>query len=168
MTKENFSQTFNKFFSEKDLNIFRPNRQIFICRGDGILLYQEGSISKKNDNFSIGALMGGVWQAARELASFLPQESEQEVFRLSFDTSSRGVYILPFQIKDQEYYLGAIYFGEDNPAKTKAYLRQCLDKLENFMENSELTNTRQGDKKAEYLFKDISDGEMDDLFSIHS
>lgn len=161
---KNYTKQLSAFFSDIVLS---DNNQIFLCRNDGVLLYQRGSISKNLDSHSVGALIGGVWQAAKALASFIPNESKRDGFRLSFDTSDKGVYILPFEMDGHEYYLGHIFYEEQNPAKIKSVIRKILNDLEKYLETDK-PNTKQGDNNEQYLFKDISDQEMDDIFSVYS
>ncbi len=161
--EENFLPQFKETFEKFDW----PNNQLFLCRSDGVILYQSTQMSNNLDAHSIGALIGGVWQAAKSLSGFIPGAApSKDGYRLSFDTSSQGVYILPFSLGTEEYYLGSIYKDEENPGKIKSMLRSKIFALEKKI--SEKTDTKQGDKKEQYLFKNISDQEMDDIFGIYS
>jgi len=122
-------------------------------------------------------LLGGVWQASKALSDFIPQtqESKQaehsfgEEFRLSFDTSSKGVYIVPLKILDEELFLGLIYFDEVNPGSIKSKTRELALKLSESLETQiKSQNTHksvEGKKINDFLFDDITDAEMDHLFS---
>ena len=141
--------------------------EIFVCRTDGVLLYAKdvsGTKSKGQDNAAVGALIGGLWQAAQALMTFIPGKNSSEEFRLSFDTSSQGVYVLPFKTENKEYYLGILYFDEVNPGAMKARLRNIKFNLQQYLKDSK-SNTKHSDNKGEYLFKDLSDSEIDRLFS---
>jgi hypothetical protein len=166
--EENYSKKINRFVAQKASDILNDNCKVFLCRSDGVLIYQNHFEDDNLDKDSIGVLMGGVWQAAKALVDFIPEEDSSlkqgDFFRLSFDTSSRGVYILPFSIHKSEYYIGVIYFDEVNPAPIKAGMRKMLHQLEDYLEESP-PNTRQDDNNSKNLFKDISDKEMDNIFS---
>lgn len=168
ISEENYSKKINRFISEKSPEILSDNCKIFLCRSDGVLLYQNHFEDDNLNKESIGVLMGGVWQAAKALVDFIPEEESSlkqgDFFRLGFDTSSRGVYILPFSIQKGEYYIGVIYFDVINPAPIKAGMRKMLHLLEDYLEK-EPANTRQDDIDSNNLFKDISDKEMDNIFS---
>lgn len=150
----------------KNINVFFDNNQIkksltlSFVREDGIILYS--SFPNEIEAKSIGALVGGVWQAARSLASFA---SDQDVidFRLSFDTSSDGVAIYPIEHDDQYYFLCGIYKDELNPAVTKQKLRILQGKLSEYLsENLEQSSV----ERDGFLFDEISDEEMDSLFTV--
>lgn len=166
--EENYSKKINRFISQKSSDILNDNCKVFLCRSDGVLIYQNHFEDDNLDKDSIGVLMGGVWQAAKALVDFIPEENhslkQKDIFRLCFDTSSRGVYILPFSIHKTEYYIGVIYFDEINPAPIKAGMRKMLYQLEDYLEETP-PNTKQDDRDSENLFKDISDNEMDNIFS---
>ena len=161
---DSFPKLVNDFFVDvADISQLR-NSSLFLCRADGVPLYSNNSLGKDVSEASVGALLGGVWQAARALASFIPDnEDNEDIFRLSFDTSSRGLYIVPTPINGEEFYLGLIYFSEVNPGQIKSRLRDLSFK---FVEYIESISTLIAPKENEdFLFDDISDDEMDNLFS---
>jgi len=161
--EENFIPHFKNIFE----NSYWPTHyQLFVCRNDGVILYQNTDRDNNLDSHSIGALIGGVWQAAKSLSDFIPGPDLKDGYRLSFDTSSQGVYILPFSLNGIEYYLGAIYKDEKNPAKIKNLMRSKIFSLEKHFSTE--TNAKQLSDKEQYLFKNISDQEMDDIFNIYS
>ena len=142
------------------------NYNIFFCRRDGIPIYAHGpNALDELNNMSIGALIGGVWQAASALTSFIPQAKTDEFFRLSFDTSSKGVYILPMKILDQEFFFGTIFYKEINPGLLKSGLRTLTNKLSEYASNEFCVTKQENNNKTEYLFNDITDAEMDNMFS---
>ncbi|MFZ8933730.1 MAG: hypothetical protein ACO20H_00860 [Bacteriovoracaceae bacterium] len=161
--EENFIPQFKKIFENSR---WPSHYQLFLCRNDGVILYKNASLDNNLDSHSIGALIGGVWQAARSLSDFIPGPELEDGYRLSFDTSSQGVYILPFSLKGTEYYLGAIYRDEQNPAKIKNIMRSKIFDLEKHFSNS--SDAEQIGDDKQYLFKNISDQEMDDIFNIYS
>ena len=103
-----------------------------------MILYQNKESQNSLSQASVGALLGGVWQAARALASFIPNNSA-EAYRLSFDTASQGVYVIPIKVFNEELYLGLIYYDEMNPGLIKNKIRDMAMLFSEFMEN-ELKN----------------------------
>jgi predicted regulator of Ras-like GTPase activity (Roadblock/LC7/MglB family) len=158
----------HSFFKSCEVD-HRLNRySFFLIRQDGVVLYNNNELDNKLDKSSVGALIGGVWQASKALSNFIPTEKTDEIFRLSFDTSSRGVYILPINVYEEELFLGLIYFDEVNPGLVKNKIRDLGNALTNYLE-SELKNNKKNNSNkksdADYLFMDITDGEMDKIFS---
>lgn len=135
---------------------------VFVCRQDGVVLYKKDGIGLSVSHSSVGALLGGVWQAASTLASFLPESKKREIFRLSFDTSSTGVYILPFQMKSNDYYLGLLYNDELNPGFIKNRLRDLMMRLEEYL--AEFAEEARKEEN-ELLFENITDDEIEAIFS---
>lgn len=157
----NWEDHFNIFFKD-ELSSF-ANCSFFVFREDGIPMFIRSDLTGEMDNNAIGALMGGSWQAANALASFLPREEDgSRIFRFSFDTSDRGVYILPFNIDDAKFIFGGIFFDEVNPGLMKSRMRQVLDKLNTYIKGVRPSMKK---KKEDFLFNDITDTEMDQLFS---
>ena len=155
----NLNLLVKKFFEENEYN--KIAERLVVLRHDGINVY-----SNMPDQFeaaSIGALVSGVWQAAESLSSMLKQQNEFFDFRLGFDTSSDGLYVLPFTILDQTYYLCAIYRDSNNPAKLKRNIRLLKENLELFL--SEFSFDTEKNREG-YLFQNITDDEMNNLFGI--
>jgi hypothetical protein len=140
------------------------NFSVFVCRQDGHLVYNRDHMNMGVEHSSIGALLGGVWQAATTLASFIPQEEKQDLFRLSFDTSSQGIYILPFEQNEEKYSLGLLYKNEVNPGFLKSRLRDLLMRMTTEMSKVNLVEIK---SNKGYLFSDITDEEMDRVFKIN-
>jgi len=147
----------NEYLSDGALDRF----SVFVCRQDGVILYKKDGIGLSVSHASVGALLGGVWQAASTLASFLPENEKREIFRLSFDTSSTGVYILPFQMKKEDFYLGLLYNDEMNPGFIKNRLRDLMMRLEDHL--SEISEETKEQK--ELLFENITDDEIEAIFA---
>lgn len=151
----------------------RINRySFFLIRQDGVVLYHNNNLADSLAKSSIGALLGGVWQAARALANFIPKEESKEGYRLSFDTASQGVYIVPITVGDEELYLGLIYHDEVNPGFIKNKIREVALSFSEYLEVElkESLARKQSQKKnpaskSEFLFDDITDSEMDRLFA---
>lgn len=147
----------------------RLNRfSFFLIRQDGVILYQNKKNLKINAH-SVGALLGGVWQASSALTEFIPGKKRELEFRLSFDTSSEGIYIVPIDFEAEKFYLGLIYHNEVNPGLLKSKMRDIATSLSQFLNmeklNEKLDKNTAGDKVEEKLFRDITDAEIDHIFS---
>ena len=149
----------NDFFSKEKLS---SKQQIFITGREGIILY---STMENKDAVHAGVLMSGLWQAANALSDFIPQKNKEDFFRLSFDTSSKGLYIYPFFIQKEEYYLGATYFDKLNPGQLKLKIQNLAWKLSKYLDKEMKEYKNIETKRDDFLFTDISDDEMDRLFS---
>ena len=168
------AKQFQEFFAKNIQKNHFENCDIFVCRSDGILLYhRDGPFKTSQQRDSLGALISGMCQAASGLfANFSSQienkkpkdvSGEEENYRLSFDTSSKGVYVLPFLLGNNDYYFGIIYSQETNPGQMKSKLREILARLQfYFEENKFMDEIKQSNQ---FLFSDITDKEIDQLFS---
>lgn len=162
------------YFKSCDIDEKVDRFSFFMIRSDGVVLYQ----NKKNKkdlqlSASVGALLSGVWQASSALSSFIPDKKQDEGYRLSFDTTSQGIYIVPISTEFEDLYLGLIYFEETNPGLIKSKMREMAEKVTSFL-NEEFKkikmkeaslNSKIKTGKAEYLFSNITDAEMDRLFA---
>ncbi|MDC1173876.1 hypothetical protein OAT67_00640 [Bacteriovoracaceae bacterium] len=141
-------------------NLTRSSEQaisIFVARMDGVILFSNEKPPLDKNKESIGALVAGLWQAAELSNQFL--ESAQEDTRLSFDTSDGGIYVLPISISNEKHLYGAMYSGQINPGMIKNLIRKLRDKSELELRNEVST------LKSEYLFNNVTDEEVDNLFS---
>jgi len=139
------------------------NARLFVTREDGITIYDS---VQDNTTTSVAALVSGVWHASEALLNMVYKQDEAMDFRLGFDTSSQGVYLFPFNLSGKRYFLGAIYSDCLNPGQLKRQIALIKEEMERFFMNEPLPkktimSTRQG-----YLFQDISDAEIDRLFSL--
>jgi hypothetical protein len=154
----NLSMIIKQFFIENDFH--KIANKTAVVRNDGIVLFSNSD--NFNESSSIGALVSGLWQAAQSLNSIVSDRSEILEFRLSFDTSDQGIYILPFNINKKEFYICAIYNDVNNPALLKRHLRNLKANLSNYLLEYVSQNE---DIKQDFLFNNITDEEMDNLFS---
>ena len=157
------------FFKSCEIDEKINRYSFFLIRHDGVVLYHNNNLGNSLSQSSIGALLGGVWQAARALANFIPKEESKEGYRLSFDTSAQGVYIVPIAVGSEELYLGLIYHDEVNPGFIKNKIRELATGFSEYLEE-ELKDTiakkqMKSNEKNEFLFGDITDSEMDHLFA---
>lgn len=161
-----------KFFEENKYDKLAD--KILLVRQDGINIYS--NIQNSLEATSMGALVGGVWQAAQALSELSGTRHELLEYRLGYDTSADGLYIVPLKISGKIYYLASMYLNQSNPGKLKKDLRYLKDDLENhlcelmskdlYATNEINSNEIVGEKQSSgFLFDDISDDEMDNLFS---
>jgi hypothetical protein len=142
------------------------NTRLFVTREDGIMLFD--SVMDASSS-SVSALVSGVWQAASALMNIVqPDTNEALMYRFGFDTSASGIILLPLEIEGKNYYLGAIYKDCLNPGFLK---RQVTLIKEEIIRISEITPEKKALKSENhlrhgFLFDEITDAEMDQLFSI--
>lgn len=139
------------------------NARLFVTREDGITIYD--SVQDNTTN-SVAALVSGVWQASEALMNMVTKQDQEMEFRLGFDTSSQGIYLFPFALSGKRYFLGAIYNDCLNPGQLKRQIAMIKEEMHILFEaeplpKKSIVTTRQG-----YLFQDISDEEIDRLFSL--
>lgn len=142
--------------------------RLFFVRNDGISIYDSGH---DDSTQAVGALSGGLWQAAEALMNMIDAKTGPMEFRLGFDTSSQGVMIVPVNFQGTTYFLGAIYHQCLNPALLKRQVIQLQDELEKNLLTIKTKTTKKvaprvTTTRAGYLFDYISDEEMDRLFSL--
>ena len=153
----NLNKVVKQFLEENDDH--KLSEKLVVIRQDGISIYS--NIENELEAASVGALIGGVWQAAQALSELTKKGLDHTHYRLGFDTSSDGLYILPLTIMNDTYYLGGIYTDTNNPAKLKQNMKLLKNNLELFLSEFSIKE----EKKSGFLFQDISDDEMDNLFS---
>lgn len=127
----------------------------FIFRSDGVPLY----VKNENRKNSIGALVAGVYHASTELMN--KNDMNTEEYNLNFSDTSSGVHIIKINVKDQDFFLGSVYKNEINPGKLKVELRKISKKFINIL----CEIKAEVKVRNEFLFKDISDKEIDAMFS---
>lgn len=167
-----FPSKVKRLLEGEDTVFLDGKHSLFLCRNDGVLLYSRTDIDSPDSEMSIGALLGGLWQAAEALSLFIPGKHSCHDFRLSFDTSNKGIYVVPLEYMGKSYYLGIIYLNEVNPGLLKSKVRALAKKLEiNLVNNAKKSEKELSDgatdctSKNDFLFEDISDDEVDELFS---
>ncbi len=131
-----------------------------IVRADGIVVYSSRDLAPKAA--SIGALVGGVWQAAEALNTHSGKGEEISEYRFSFDKTDSGIYILPVMIEKNYYYIATLYSDTFNPALLKRNFRLLKEDVEKFLSKNKVKKTH---LREDFLFKNITDEEIDNLFS---
>ena len=157
----NLSSALKLFFHENDFQ--KLSDRISIIRYDGITVYS--NVRDDFESATTSALVSGLWQAAKSLNSMVKTNNEFIDFKLSFDSSENGLFILPFLLDKKEYYLCTIYKDVVNPAKLKRDMRIIKENLEVYLEDFSFapTSSKQAGREG-FLFKDITDEEIDRLF----
>jgi hypothetical protein len=150
-----------KFILEPKLNGL--NARLFVTREDGITIYDS---VQNNTTTSVAALVSGVWQASEALMNLVHNQNEVMDFRLGFDTSSQGIYLFPFELSGKRYFLGAIYNNCLNPGQLKRQISMIKVEMETIFLNEPLPQKIIMSSRQGYLFQDISDVEIDRLFSL--
>ncbi len=152
-----------EFFLSFDVDQRLNRFSFFLIRQDGVILYQNKK-DKLINTHSIGALLGGVWQASHALSEFIPSKSKEVDYRLSFDTSSDGIYIVPIDTVTDKFYLGLIYYNELNPGFLKSKIRDIATSLAEYLLMQKVVK-KDNLKIEKPLFENITDAEMDRIFS---
>lgn len=142
---------------------------LFLCRSDGVLLCSSSGPVEKfrpQEEQTIGVLISGMWQAAKAMADLIPDKLSDDYFRLNFDTSDKGICVLPVCLMNKDHYLAAMFTDQINPAPLKANLRSIAGRLEGKFANVSASSSEgRSDKSSGYLFKDVTDDEVEKMFS---
>lgn len=151
----NLNSHLKNFFFENEYDRLAEN--ISIIRKDGIPIFSNNGEA----SVTTGALVGGLWQASESLSSQVVGSDSFSEFRLAFDCSDKGIYILPLSIFEETYFLSVIFKNENNPGKLKNQMRLIKSNIEIYMSSFKRTKNvyREG-----YLFEDITDEEIDRMF----
>lgn len=138
--------------------------RLFVSREDGITIYD--SVQNQTTT-SVSALVSGVWQASEALMGIVSPSSSVMEFRFAFDTSSQGVYLFPLSIAGKRYFLGALYQDSVNPGQLKRQVAMIKEEMDRLFQNEQVAPKAKPSVSREgYLFKEITDEEMDRLFSV--
>ncbi len=130
---------------------------VYIFADDGRVITMFGSEKKDIDVHSIGALMAGAWQASIALNGTEGLSQDQT---LMLGDARSGFLIIPFN-GNMKMSLGVVYTNYVNPGKLKMKTRLLRD----FFRNNIKLETKEKINKQNYLFKNITDAELDKLFS---
>ena len=153
----NLNSHLKDFFFENEYD--RLAEDISIIRKDGIPVFS----NRGKASVTIGALISGLWQASESLSTQVANKESFDEYRLAFDSSDQGVYVLPLMIFGETYFLSAIYNKELNPGKLKNQMRLIKSNIEIYMSSFKRTKT---ENREGYLFEDITDEEIDRMFQV--
>jgi len=144
---------FNKFKGKGTLS----KTAVLAITLEGQVLAKIGGHYEKGAIQSFGALMTGLLQASASISDLMGKDNKEEVV-LSYQTTSSGFFILPPNETNRRLFWAFMFDNEQNPGKIKLYAK----KLRTHMNEVSIIEEREDD---EILFKDITDKELDDLFS---
>lgn len=156
-------QDMREFFKQMEIP---SGVRIIVSRQDGI---QMVDTHKDNLSQSLSALCAGSWEASWAMLKTMRPRDNFNDYRFCFDTSSHGVLILPFPLKNQIFYIAGIYDNALNPALLKRKIQNLKIQLVNQLEkkiNSSSSKLAEIPVNENYLFTDITDEEMDRLFGL--
>lgn len=128
---------------------------LMIANQDGICLY---SNRNEQTNISMGALLGGVWQASKALLDIKMTEASGEL-RLGFDDGENGFCVVALELAGRPCYACLVFNNEIAPGALRIQLRHWCDDLSHALVDWQAPASRSG-----YLFKDVTDEEIDRLF----
>lgn len=157
----------SEFFNENAVEDKFGPLNVFITRPDGHIIFKKTASGGKTDT-SIGALIAGLWQASQALSSIISKNEGPSNYRLSYDTSSNGVYVLPITHGGELYCVGVVFNQVINPGALKNYLRDLQARLQRYLESKPTlvaTKASSIEEKENYLFNDLTDAEVDQLFN---
>jgi predicted regulator of Ras-like GTPase activity (Roadblock/LC7/MglB family) len=159
MSLTSISNLIESVLQDSDLK----NHNIMLVRQDGLVLYS--NVEKSLNKHSFGALVGGVWQAAETLSNLVESETD-DIFRLNFGTSSKGIYILPVSHGKDSLYLSLIFKDEVNPAKIRYQMQNVRSDIQFGLDQIKPQRKEKKVERKGFLFSNITDAEMDQLFNI--
>lgn len=137
--------------------------RLLVVRRDGLMVW-DGTPDSQSQ--SLAALCGGVWEASLAMAQAAGSKFATDGFRLSFDDSSDGVYVLPLILEGTTYYLAGVYRDCVNPARLRKQVQDLRDGIRNNWK-AQVTMAKPTRQVREgYLFSDITDEEMNRLFGL--
>tara|TARA_R110000868_G_scaffold320917_8_gene582003 strand:+ start:2541 stop:3032 length:492 start_codon:yes stop_codon:yes gene_type:complete len=128
---------------------------ILIANRDGICLY---SNKEKGKDISMGALLGGVWQASVALLE-INKFGVNPGLKLGFDDGENGFCVVAIELAGRPCYACLVFEDEIAPGAVRGQLKRWCDLLADSLESWSAPVTRSG-----YLFKDVTDEEIDRLF----
>ncbi len=156
-----------EFFKQNNVEDKFGPLNVFITRPDGHIIFKRTMSSDKSDT-SIGALIAGLWQASQALSTIISNNEGPGNYRLSYDTSSNGVYVLPIHHGSELYCVGVVFNQVVNPGALKNYLRDLQSRLQSYLDSKPIrpaSKIASIEAKEKYLFNDLTDAEVDQLFN---
>ena len=136
---------------------------VIVIRGDGLVLWTNDG---RENQATSAVLMGGAWNAAQAIFELRPEYNSlsNKMLRFSFDTSEAGIYIIPVQSSEGCLFMGMLFQNEINPGLLKKEFRQFAQMFGLFLSKGEDIQ-KEAKENQGGLFSEISDGEIDELFS---
>ena len=153
-------KTLLEHFSKIDFPIPDKGLTLLAISAEGQVLAQMGEEKKSNELQSLGALLAGVWQASEALKDFMSDEQEKDDRKLNFQHAHSGYLLLPPSEKNPKIIFAFIFENQTNPGKIK----HIAGKIRDHFNSIEILKKENGEKE-EFLFKNITEDEVDKLFS---
>lgn len=147
-------------FSKIEFNIPSKGLTVLAISAEGQILSQMGQQRDSRELQSLGALLAGVWQASEALKDFMSDDDSKEDLRLNFQNAHSGYLLLPPSDKNPKIVFAFVFEKQTNPGKIK----HLAGKIRDHFDDIEILNQESG-KEEELLFKDITEDEVDKLFS---
>lgn len=132
---------------------------ILVMSHEGQVIVELGKKVAPGRVQQMGVLMVGAWQASLALNEEGGHDSKQV---LSLASSSSGFLVLPFS-HHHKLVLGVVFNDDINPGKLKMKSKLLRDFLSENLA-SEQVSVEENNSDG-YLFKNITDDELDKLFS---
>ncbi len=142
--KENFNY-FTK--QHKDLNLF-------LIRDDGHTLIR----SHEKDEHHLAVLISSMWNASHAASKIFDHYSLDQ-YRLGFDCGDKGLFILPIKKNDKVILLGCVFKNALQTGKLKQEIRNLANEIGEYFEDESQ------DRYEDFIFKDLSDEEIDQVFA---
>ena len=141
------------------------NQRYILFRDDGGVIFD----SQHNDQTqSIGALAIATWQSSLTLLKIVDSRGKDDEFRMSFATSSEGIFLQSFLHLNVNFYLAILYSECINPGLLKRNAIklkiELVDYLQKKINSSQVLNNSSSKKRKEYLFAEITDEEIEKIF----
>lgn len=154
MINQNLGNHFQSFGSK---SVFEKVT-IFLITKDGQVLEKLGN-PWEGDTRSLGALFVGILEASEAVKESVSGSAQGEM-DLSYSSSSTGFFMLKPTEKNPKVFWAFLYREAVNPGKIKVYGKKLRDHF-NQIEILEHRSSHSNEK----LFNNITDEEMDNLFS---
>lgn len=143
-------------FKEKEILL---DTTVLAISNDGQVLCQMGQKKSSKDAQSLGALLVGVWQASEAASELLSKDNAE--MGLSFQNSNNGFFLLGPTEKNPKVFWAVLLENQVNPGKIKVVMK----KLRNHFDDLKILEGIEASKNDSFLFKNITEEEVDDLFS---
>ncbi|MCR9205226.1 MAG: hypothetical protein NXH75_11645 [Halobacteriovoraceae bacterium] len=131
---------------------------VFLITKDGQVLEKLGNIWE-GDTASLGALFVGILEASEAVKESVTGDTEGEM-DLSYSSSKTGFFILKPTENNPDIFWAFLYKEAVNPGKIRVYGKKLRDHF-----NQIKILEKHSPKSDKDLFKNITDEEMDNLFS---
>lgn len=138
--------------------------EIYLTDLDGYMIYT----TKRSVDQSLIALIAGVYQGSKKMLEFLSDDHDMPA--LSLGNTGSSIFVKSFNIGKKELLLSAVLKDVDFQSRYKMYLNLLSDELmENYpsvdIEKETVKQNTETKENNKFLFDDISDEEVDHLFT---